>query len=85
MPPKVDDLGKLLTIREDGLVRLDGIAIARRVCRNGKVFLSFMDRDRMRSNLRKTPHVEIPLDVFSKAIALQGSEADEHTIHSPME
>lgn len=85
MPPKVDEQGKLLTIRDDGLVRLDGIAIARRVCRGGKVFLSFIDRDRMRSNLRKTPYVEIPLDVFSKAVALQGTEADEHVIHSPME
>jgi len=84
MIAKIDEHGKLVRIAEDGLVKLDGIAILRRVERDGKLYLQFCDSDRMRTQLRKTRYVEIPLEVLMDRI--EGKErADELVAHSPLE
>lgn len=81
---KVDEHGEFVRITDDGLFKLDGIIILRRVLRGGKLYLQFCDSDRMRSQLRKTRYVEIPIDVF--VARLQGTDrADELVAHSPME
>lgn len=80
---KIDEKGKLVRIANDGLVKLDGIAILRKVEREGKLYLQFCDSDRMRSQLRKTRYVEIPADILLGII--RGDNADEHVQHHPME
>jgi hypothetical protein len=61
---KIDDKGELVNITEEGMVRVDGIGAMRRVVRGDKWYLQFYDTNRMRSQLRKTRFVEIPMDVF---------------------
>ena len=81
---KIDERGELIRITDDGLVKLDGIAILRRVEREGKVYLQFCDSDRMRTQLRKTRYVEIPLEVLMDRI--EGKDgADALVVHSPLE
>lgn len=65
---KVDEKGDLLHIGSDGLVKLDGVTIFRKISRSGKLFLQFQDRDRMRTRLRKTAYIEIPIDVLIRII-----------------
>lgn len=81
---KVDERGELVKIADDGLVKLDGITISRKVIRDGKVYLQFRDSDRMRSQLRKTCFVEIPIAVLLDRIEGK-SIADELVSHAPME
>ena len=81
---RVDESGQLVTIAGDGLVKLDGITILRRVLRGNKFYLQFCDSDRMRSQLRKTRYVEIPADVFIQLI--QGKlNGDKPAAQSPVE
>jgi hypothetical protein len=83
-PVKIDELGDLLTIADDGKVKLDGVTVGRRVLRDDKCYLQFWDPDRMRSQLRKTRCVEIPVDVFIQKI--QGKRnGDKPAAHSSME
>lgn len=51
-------------IADDGLARLDGIPIFRKVERGGIIYVQFQDRDRMRSQCRGTNFVEIPFVVL---------------------
>jgi hypothetical protein len=46
------------------IVRVDGITLCKRVVRDGVVWLQFKDKDRMRSDARGTPFVEVPLVAF---------------------
>lgn len=81
---KIDIKGDLIHVADDGLVKLDGITILRKVERDGKLFLQFCDYDRMRSQLRKTRYVEIEATLLLAKI--QGEpNADEHVHHHPME
>jgi hypothetical protein len=81
---KIDETGDLLHIKPDGLVKLDGIVILRRVEHNGKLYLQFCDSDRMRSQLRKTRFVEIPIGVLVSLIEKKNN-GNEHVAHHPME
>jgi len=80
---KIDELGSCFRVLDDGLVKLDGIAVLRKVEHDGKLYLQFCDNDRMRSQLRKTRYVEIPLEKFVELISQDN--ADEHVTHHPME
>jgi len=81
---KIDERGELVKIADDGLVKLDGVTMFRKVMRDGKLYLQFRDSDRMRSQLRKTCYVEIPIAVLLDRIEGK-SIADELVTHSPME
>lgn len=81
---KIDSTGKLIIIQDDGLVKLDGVPILRRVVIGGILHLQFCDNDRMRSQLRKTRYVEIPADVLIRILNGENN-ADAHVAHSPME
>lgn len=62
---KVDLDGRTLFVREDGLIRIDGIVLARLVLTpNDGICIQVFDRDRMRSAYRGTRLVTIPLDVL---------------------
>lgn len=61
---KIDLLGKTVSIDEDGLVRVDGGPMFRRIVRGGQIFVQFCDRQKMRSRIRGTPYIEIPLIVL---------------------
>lgn len=52
---------------KSGLVRLDGIIIARRVVANGKTYLEFKDNDRIRSSCRDTCLVQVALEDLAQA------------------
>ncbi len=80
----VDETGKRVRVLPDGLVKLDGIAILRRVERDGKLYLQFCDSDRMRSQLRKTRYVEIPIGVLVDLIERKNN-GNAHVAHNPME
>lgn len=53
---------------EDGLMKIDGVPMFRKVIHNGVTYLQFCDKDRMRSNCRATRLVEVRLDVLMLAI-----------------
>ena len=82
---KVDEEGELMHIAENGLVKLDGITIVRRVLRGDKCYLQFgPDPHKMRSQFRKTRYVEIPAEVFIRLI--QGmTNGTKPAAHSPAE
>ena len=58
----------IVTIAEDGLVRVDGIAAFRKIVKDGVVYLQFCDHDRMRSQCRGSKFVEVKLDEVTKTI-----------------
>jgi hypothetical protein len=60
----LDLTGKTILEDPDGLVRVDGITVFRKVERDGVMFIQFCDRDRMRAQCRGSKYVEIPLDVL---------------------
>ena len=60
----LDLIGKTISEDPDGLVRVDGITVFRKVERDGIIFIQFCDRDRMRAQCRGSKYVEIPLDVL---------------------
>lgn len=80
---KIDEKGDLIRVTADGLVKLDGVTCFRKVERDGKIFLQFHDQDRMRSQLRKTPYVEIEASLLLAKI--QEGETDAQVHHHPME
>ncbi len=74
MSAKVDEEGKLIKVSPDGLYRLDGLVMFRRVDRDGVVYLQFVDRDRMRNNCRGTQFVEVPFSVLQDLLGPIESE-----------
>lgn len=62
--PVKDEIGKTVKIHADDLVKVDGMAVFRRVTYEGKIYLQFYDNDRQRSICRGSRFVEIPLDVI---------------------
>lgn len=64
----VDTTGKMVKISEDGMIRVDGITVFRRVERDGILYVQFKDYDRMRSKCRGTYLVEIPLNILVEMI-----------------
>jgi hypothetical protein len=59
-------------ITEDGLMKIDGVPMFRKIVRHGVIYIQFCDKDRMRSNCRGTRLVEIKLDIL--LLAIQGEE-----------
>lgn len=53
---------------EDGLMKIDGVPMFRKVEHNNIVYLQFCDKDRMRSSCRGSRLVEIRLDLLIQAI-----------------
>lgn len=66
--PILDPNGEMLSVGNDGLVRIDGIIAFRVVVRQGKPCLQFCDQDRLRSSCRGTRYVEIPLEALAKKL-----------------
>lgn len=64
MKQKVDIAADTMTIDGTGLVRIDGVAICRRLVHGGIVCLQFADRDKLRSRARGTRLVLVPLEAF---------------------
>lgn len=78
----IDRKGSLVKIYPDGLVKLDGVAIFRKVNRDGILYLQFIDHDRMRIQCRGSKYVEIPVAVLVDKV--EGKDnADEQTTASP--
>jgi len=63
---------ELIKINDDGLVRVDGIGVFRRIERDGVLYLQFADYDRMRITCRGSRFVEVPLSVLVGQIDLKG-------------
>lgn len=61
---KVDPLCKTVTVDAAGLVRIDGIAVFRRLVRGNEVFLEFRDRDRLRARALNRETICVPLDAL---------------------
>ena len=74
MTPKIADKTEV-KIADDGLARLDGIPIFRKIERDGIIYVQFQDRDRMRSQCRGSNFVEIPFVVLY-AIMCANGESD---------
>jgi len=47
---------------EQGLIRVDGVAVFRVEVVNGVIFVEIIDRDKMRAQCRGAKFVQIPLD-----------------------
>jgi len=66
---------------EDGLMKLDGVPMFRKVVRDGAIYVQFYDKDRMRSNCRGSRLVEIRLDLLvlsvGKAVVERGLNGTE--------
>lgn len=69
MGVKVDDTGKSIRELEDGLVKIDGVTVFRKVIRDGITYLQFCDHDRMRSNCRGTRYIEVPINILMEKLA----------------
>lgn len=69
MSVMIDHSGSMIYVSDDGLARIDGIPMFRRVIRDGVVFIQFADNDRMRAKCRGTRFIEVPLDVLNSLIA----------------
>ena len=70
--PTINKPHELIRITDDGLVRVDGIGVFRRIERDGVLYLQFADYDRMRITCRGSRYVEIPLSVLVEKIDLKG-------------
>ena len=57
-----------IKITDDGLMKLDGVPMFRKVVHNNAIYIQCMDKDRMRSSCRGTRLVEIRLDLLILAI-----------------
>lgn len=77
--PKIDETGALLKIDCDGFVKIDGIKVCRRVLRGGRLYLQFLDRDRMRALARQTEFVEVPLTVVCETLSM-GEDWQEESV-----
>ena len=55
---------KQIQVADDGLMRVDGVPMFRRIERDGVVYLEFFDRDRLRAQCRGTRLVEVSLDTI---------------------
>jgi hypothetical protein len=64
----VDSTGQTVKTTDEGLIRIDGITVFRRVVRDGVIFIEFCDSDRMRAKCRGTRFVEVPWSVLSGII-----------------
>jgi len=62
---KVDTNGRTVTIDKDGMIRVDGVAVFRRVIRGGDLYAQFMDGNRIRSQCRGTPYIEVSWDALT--------------------
>ena len=61
MPPD-----PIIKICPDGIVRVDGAAVFKRVELDGVIYLEFVDRDRMRSKCRGSKFIKIALTELVK-------------------
>lgn len=51
-----------IKIKDDGLIRIDGVPAFRMIVREDVIYLQFFDKDRLRSQCRGSRFVEISLD-----------------------
>lgn len=63
-----------IDIRDNGLVRLDGVILFRKVIRDGILHLQFVDNDRMRIQCRGARHIEVPLNMLLSKIGISTDE-----------
>jgi len=69
---------ELIKITDDGLVRVDGIGVFKRIERDGVLYIQFADYDRMRITCRGSRFVEVPLSVLVEQIDLKGKNNGQH-------
>ena len=60
----LDTTGETIKTTDNGLVRIDGITVFRKVVREGIIYIEFCDNDRMRTKCRGSRFVEVPLSVL---------------------
>ena len=67
---KVDSRCQCVSIQPvNGLVRIDGMPLCQIVVQgDGKTWLRFRDRDRIRNRQRGSEYIEIPLSEFVKVL-----------------
>lgn len=63
-PAILDPVAATVTVDGEGLVRVDGAVVFRRVVRAGELWLQFYDRDRMRSDARGSRLIEVAFDAL---------------------
>lgn len=67
---KTDCSGSTIEISNaSSIVRVDGIAICKRIVKRDGVYLQFADRDKQRSGIRGTRFVEVRLDAWINKIS----------------
>ena len=60
----LDSTASTVTVDDEGLVRVSGAVVFRRIVRGGELWLQFYDRDRMRSQARGSRLVEVEFDAL---------------------
>lgn len=60
----LDHTAATVTVDDEGLVRVSGAVMFRRVVRDGELWLQFYDRDRMRSQARGSRLIEVEFDAL---------------------
>jgi hypothetical protein len=60
---------EIVTVADDGLVRVDGIAAFRKIIKDDGVYIQFYDHDRMRSKCRGSKFIEVRLDKLIEAVS----------------
>ena len=68
--PKVDMTGSCVQVAQDGLLKVDNVAVFRLVARPDGVYVQVKDDFRQRCNCRGTAFIEIPVHVFIDQIRL---------------
>jgi hypothetical protein len=64
----IDSTGLTIKTTDEGLIRVDGITVFRRIVRDGVIYIEFCDSDRMRAKCRGSRFVEVPWSILSRII-----------------
>lgn len=68
--PKVDMTGASVQVAQDGLLKVDQVAVFRLVARQDGVYVQVKDDHRQRCNCRGTAFIEIPVQVFIEQLRM---------------
>lgn len=65
---KIDHDAKTVEINSDGMVRVDGIPVCKRIIHGDGVYIQFKCRSRRLSQVRGTELIEVSLDAFKEKL-----------------
>lgn len=74
---KTDSIGDSITEAGDGLIRVDGITVFRKIVRGDIIFIQFCDHDRLRSKCRGSKFFEVPLNILLEKLETKADEQQQ--------